>query len=83
MVLFGIAGCVMRKVGLELAPLVLAYVLGPMLDIALRQSLSLSGGNFGIFFARPISAVCLGIVGVLLILQIAHAVRGKGKWTEL
>ena len=46
----------MRKWAYEAAPLLLALVLGPKLEVAFRQSLMLSHGDFGIFFARPVSA---------------------------
>jgi putative tricarboxylic transport membrane protein len=59
MVIFGVLGYLMRKFGYEPAPLVLAFVLGPMLENNLRKSLILSHGDFQIFIARPISAVCL------------------------
>ncbi len=59
MVMFGVLGYLMRKFGYEPAPLVLAFVLGPMLENNLRKSLILSHGDFQIFIARPISAVCL------------------------
>jgi len=59
MVVFGVLGYLMRKFGYEPAPLVLAFVLGPMLENNLRKSLILSHGDFQIFIARPISAVCL------------------------
>jgi len=59
MVVFGVLGYLMRKFGYEPAPLVLAFVLGPMLENNLRKSLILSHGDFQIFVTRPISAVCL------------------------
>ena len=46
----------MRKVDYEPAPLLLAFVLGPLMESALRQSLSISHGSFSIFFTRPICA---------------------------
>ncbi len=59
MVLFGVLGYLMRKFAYEPAPLVLAFVLGPMLENNLRKSLILSHGDFQIFITRPISAACL------------------------
>jgi len=52
----------MQKVGYEPAPLALAYVLGPVLGTALRQSLALSGGSFTIFFTRPIAATAMAVM---------------------
>jgi putative tricarboxylic transport membrane protein len=69
MVIFGVFGYIMRKCDYEFAPLVLAYVLGPMLERAMRQSLLMSKGSFTIFLNRPISAVCLIICAFLLIMS--------------
>jgi putative tricarboxylic transport membrane protein len=70
MIFFGILGYVFRKFGFEAAPLILAVVLGPMLEKALRQSLTMSSGNISIFFSRPLSAILLGIAILLLILPL-------------
>jgi putative tricarboxylic transport membrane protein len=73
MVLFGLVGYLMQKLGYEPAPLALAYVLGPILESALRQSLALSGGSFAIFVTRPIAAVSIALVVTLLLVQLfAH-----------
>jgi len=77
MILFGIVGYVMQKFGFEPAPLVLAYVLSPMLETALRQSLNISGGNFGIFFSRPISLACFVIFAALIGLQVYSHYRPR------
>jgi putative tricarboxylic transport membrane protein len=78
MVLFGIIGYLMQKFGFEPAPLALAYVLSPLLEVALRQSLSISGGSFIIFLSRPISLVCILIVAGLLVFQIYSYIKKKG-----
>lgn len=67
MILFGIVGYLFRKFDYEPAPLILAFVLGPMLEINLRQSLALSKGSFSIFFTRPISAIAI-ILAILILL---------------
>jgi putative tricarboxylic transport membrane protein len=69
MILFGVMGYFMQKFGFEPAPLALAYVLSPMLETSLRQSLNISGGSFSIFLARPISLVCILVVVGLLCFQ--------------
>ena len=61
MIAFGVIGYFMRKLGYEPAPLVLAFVLGPMLENNLRKSLILSQGDLMTFVARPISAACLAL----------------------
>jgi putative tricarboxylic transport membrane protein len=67
MIIFGVIGYLFRKFDYEGAPLVLAFVLGPMLDLNLRQALLVSDGSFVDFFTRPISGVTLGLAMVLLI----------------
>lgn len=68
MILFGIVGYLMKKFEYEGAPLILAYVLGPMLEISLRQSLTISSGSFAIFFTRPIAAGGM-LLAILLVLS--------------
>jgi putative tricarboxylic transport membrane protein len=58
---FGVFGYLAEKFGYGLAPLVLAFVLGPLMETSLRQSLIISQGDFSIFVARPISGVLLAI----------------------
>ncbi|WP_295135166.1 tripartite tricarboxylate transporter permease [uncultured Reyranella sp.] len=73
----GLLGYLMRKFGYEAAPLVLAFVLGPMLENNLRKSLILSQGSFEIFVVRPISVACLAIAVFLLIAPLLPALRKK------
>jgi putative tricarboxylic transport membrane protein len=68
MIFFGGIGYVLKKVGYEFAPMVLAMVIGPIFETAFRQSLLMSGGDFSIFFTRPISVVLLGCAFTLLVL---------------
>jgi|EPASupsiteSAE347_1022098.scaffolds.fasta_scaffold00386_8 putative tricarboxylic transport membrane protein len=68
MLFFGLAGYLLRKFEYDTAPLILAMVLGPMYENALRQSLILSGGSYAIFVTRPVSAACLIIAVFLLIM---------------
>jgi putative tricarboxylic transport membrane protein len=67
MIIFGVVGYLFRKFEFEGAPLVLAFVLGPLLDMNLRQALLMSKGSFIEFFIRPISAVTLGLSILLLV----------------
>ena len=78
MILFGVIGYLMRKFDFEPAPLALAYVLSPMLETGLRQSLEISGGSFFIFFSRPISMGCMVLVAGLLAFQIYSSIKKKG-----
>jgi putative tricarboxylic transport membrane protein len=77
MIVFGVVGYLMRKVGLEAPPLVLAFILGPRLEQGLRQSLLISQGSLGIFFTRPIALGCLIIVAALIVLGIFNYVSKK------
>jgi putative tricarboxylic transport membrane protein len=77
MIAFGILGYLMRKVGYEPAPLVLAFVLGPMLENNLRKALILSQGELATFVSRPISATCLALAALLLATPLLPALRRK------
>ncbi len=68
MMLFGIVGYLMRKLDYPLAPAVLAIVLGPLAEPALRQSLLINDGSFAIFFTRPWSAPIMITALILLVL---------------
>lgn len=63
---FGVFGYLCKKFNFERPPLILAFVLGPLVEAAFRQSLMTSGGEFIVFFNRPISAsflfVAIGVV---------------------
>jgi putative tricarboxylic transport membrane protein len=65
---FGIAGYAIRGSGYEPAPLVLALVLGPLIETALRQSLKITRGDIGGVILRPI---CLSIYGAVVIAFLA------------
>jgi putative tricarboxylic transport membrane protein len=72
MLFFGLVGYAFKKVDIPLAPMVLTLVLGPLMERALRQSMEMSGGRFGIMFERPISAVLVTIaILVLLVSSLA------------
>jgi putative tricarboxylic transport membrane protein len=77
MLFFGGVGYFMKKFEYEAAPLVLAMVLGPMMENALRQSLIMANGSAAIFFTRPISLAVALLVLVLLILPMLPWVKKK------
>lgn len=77
MILLGTVGYLMRKFRYEAAPLVLAFVMGPMLEQALRQSLLISGGSFMIFISRPISAVTFGVAFLLLLSNVFPFIKKR------
>jgi len=82
MIIFGGVGYLMRKFGYEGAPLILALVLGPMLEKALRQSLLLSRGSFMIFVNRPIAAVTLSLAFLLLLSNLLPFIRKRRREYE-
>lgn len=77
LIFFGILGYFLRKFKFEPGPLPMAFVLAPLIENALRQSLLMSNGSVGIFFARPISATLLGIFVLLVLSQVMKAVRSR------
>jgi putative tricarboxylic transport membrane protein len=77
MIVFGFLGYLFKKFEYEAAPLVLALVLGPMLETALRRSLLLSFGDPTIFITRPISAVLLLISFFLFAYPLVPWLRKK------
>jgi putative tricarboxylic transport membrane protein len=82
MILFGIVGYLMRKFKYEGAPLIMAFVLGPLMEQALRRSLIISDGSFSIFISRPISAATLILAFILLLSSFLTKFRGKKPETE-
>jgi putative tricarboxylic transport membrane protein len=76
-VVFGVLGYVFIKLGCEPAPLLLGYILGPMLEENLRRALVLSRGDFTVFATRPMSLAMLIAAAFLLVLIAAPAIRRK------
>lgn len=74
-VMFGLLGFVFLKLRLEPAPLILAFVLGPLMEENLRRALLISRGDFTVFFTRPISAGFLIATVVLLVIMILPNMR--------
>ncbi|MGI3211778.1 tripartite tricarboxylate transporter permease [Roseovarius tibetensis] len=70
-------GFAMLRLGFEAAPLLMGFILGPMLEENLRRSLLLSRGDPAIFLERPVSAVFLGLAILLLAWVIWGIVRPK------
>lgn len=69
MLIFGLLGYGFGKLKLEAAPLMLGFVLGPLLEENLRRALLLSRGDFTVFFTRPISATLLACTLFLILLM--------------
>ena len=74
---FGILGYVLIKLGCEPAPLLLGFVLGPLLEEYLRRTLTISQGDLTVFLTRPISAVLLLVAVTALVVSVLPSVRRK------
>jgi TctA family transporter len=74
---FGVLGYLLRGWAYEGAPLLLGLVLGPKLEVAFRQSLMISRGDFGIFIERPVSATLLAASALALLWPLAKLLRRK------
>lgn len=77
--LFGLAGYVFTKLGCEPAPLLLGFILGPMLEEYLKRALKLARGDWSVFVTRPLSAALLALGVVLLLLVLLPAIKSKRK----
>ena len=74
--LFGLVGIVLVKLDCEPAPLLLAFVIGPLMEEYFRRAMQVSRGNPAVFIERPISAVLLAIaVGLVLIVLLPNLAR--------
>jgi TctA family transporter len=74
-IVFGFVGYVMQRLSYPAAPLLLGFILGPMMEQHFKRALLMSRGSFSIFWERPISAVLLAITVAVLILSIRVIVR--------
>jgi TctA family transporter len=75
--LFGILGFIWMKLGFPLAPMLLGFVLGPMVEEHLRRAMLMSGGDPSVFIRRPISLAFLVATVLILIVMVAPAVRKR------
>jgi len=72
---FGFVGYVFSKLGCSPAPLIIGFILGPILEVNLRRALLLSGGDFSIFVTRPISLGFLLLAAAVLVFLSLPAFR--------
>ena len=75
--LFGAIGYGFIKLGVEPAPLLLGFILGPMMEENLRRALLLSRGDWSVLVTRPLSASLLAVAAVLLIIVLLPSVKAK------
>jgi putative tricarboxylic transport membrane protein len=75
MIAAGVAGAALRTLAFDVAPIVLGFILSPMLEMAFRQSLAMSGGDYGIFVERPIAMVMFAVGAAVLLAGVLPAWR--------
>ncbi len=78
---FGLAGYLLRRLGFDGAPFLLALVLGPILETNVRLSLIISKGDFRLFMARPFSLALLGAAALILAASVVPGLRRQ--WRRL
>ena len=76
---FGAIGYIFMRFGLEAAPLMLGFILGPMLEEYFRRALLLSRGSFYTFVSRPISGSLLALIAVFITWQLVSFYSGLRK----
>ncbi len=67
MIGFGLLGYVMRRLDFDVAPLVLALVLGPMMERSFRETMMIGQGDLAVFLTRPISATILAVGAMVMV----------------
>jgi len=75
--IFGFIGYLLIKLGTEPAPLLLGFILGPMMEEYLRRALLLSRGDWSVFLTRPLSAGLLAAAALLLVVVLMPSVKSK------
>lgn len=80
MAFFGIFGYVFTKFGFEPAPLLLGFVLGPMMEVNLRRAMTISHGSPAVFFTRPVSlSLLLAALLLLALAMVPFISKGRDK----
>jgi TctA family transporter len=77
MCVFGVLGYIFRIIGCEPAPMLLGFVLGPMIEEHLRRALLLSNGDLTVFVTKPLSATMLVAAAILLVIVLLPTIRQK------
>jgi TctA family transporter len=76
---FGVMGAIFMALEFPIAPILLGFVLGPLVEENFRRALLLSRGDMMVFAERPISAFFLVLCALLILLQVGLAVRARLK----
>jgi TctA family transporter len=75
--MFGLVGYLFYKLGCEPAPLLLGFILGPMMEENLRRALLLSRGDWSTFVSRPLSAALLLAAVAMIVVVMLPSIRKK------
>ncbi len=75
--IFGVVGYTFIKLGMEPAPLLLGFILGPMMEENLRRALLLSRGDWSVFVTRGLSATLLAMAALLLLIVLLPSIKKK------
>ena len=76
---FGVLGYIFLRFKLDAAPLILGFILGPMLEENFRRAMLIYRGNLGVFVTQPISAVLVGLILLFFAWQLFSFLRAQGK----
>lgn len=82
MIICGILGYILRKIEIPMAPVVLALVLGFMMEVNFRRALIVSGGGISLFFSRPVTVILLILALLTLVAPIIQDIRKKKSISE-
>jgi len=80
--IFGFVGYLFYKLGCEPAPLLLGFILGPMMEEHLGRALLLSRGDWSVFLTKPVSATLLAVALLLLVIALLPAVKPRREGTS-
>lgn len=74
----GLIGCAMRAASIPAAPLLMGFILGPLLEENLKRAMQLARGDVTVFLTTPISAICMMLSLLIIALPMIKRVMGKG-----
>ncbi|MYZ50452.1 tripartite tricarboxylate transporter permease [Propylenella binzhouense] len=77
--LFALVGYIMVLIGFEPAPILLGYILGPLLEENFRRTMMLTGGDLLVFVERPVSAAFLGVSLLIVLWTLLPALKARSK----
>jgi putative tricarboxylic transport membrane protein len=75
--LFGIVGYLMRRFDFPVAPAIIGMILGPLAEENFRRALSITQGDYSVFFTHPISAVLLAIAALIIVAPFLLRLRQR------